>query len=64
MDGLGLGLIRKIRDGRDSWRVRLEDQRKQDGAPDSPNERENEEEKVGRKRKMFGKIFNGRKPEQ
>ncbi|QMU56643.1 MAG: hypothetical protein GKS04_05895 [Candidatus Mycalebacterium zealandia] len=58
-----MGLIRKIRDVRDPWSIRLEEQRKESDDSDSPNEPENEDEEVRKKREMFGEIFNGSKPE-
>ena len=58
-----MGLIRKIRDTRDPWSARLEEQRREGDDPGAPDRRENEDEKVRAKREMFGKVFGGRKPE-
>ncbi len=48
-----MGLIRKIREKRDPWSVRLEEPRKE--TDDSANE--SEQENVIKKREMFGKFF-------
>ena len=55
-----MGLIRKIRDKSDPWGARLEKQRKT-RHPDA-KEDQGGEDKVLRRRRMFGNVFSSKPP--